>query len=182
MKVPSILFECRLIVDGSRSSAVFFLSLPSPLISVFTCSVYFYFYVCHFSPLCLNVTHLIYPVVSIEALGHVDKNWFHNLSLKTRISGCKGLKRTPRCVAPNDSALYDDDGLSGTPRGDDSTQIHDPKISTPIIGVPLFSPAHPQGAVCGVESGARWKRVNPGTNVTCQQTSSGCCGWSAALF
>ena len=99
----------------------------------------------------------------IEALGHVDKNWFHNLSLKARVSERKGLKRTPLCAAKHDSAVYDDDGLTATPRGDDSTRVHDPTIIAPVgVALPLFSPAQPQGAVCGVESGGRWKRVNSG--------------------
>ena len=113
-------------------------------------------------------------VVFFEALGHVDKNWFHNLSLKARVSERNGLKRTPLCAAQNDSVVYDDDGLTATQRGDDSTRIHDPTIITPVgVALPLFSPAQPQGAVCGVQSGDYWKRVNSGKNLMCQQTSPG---------
>ena len=101
----------------------------------------------------------IFPMIFIEALGNVNKNWFHELSLKAS----SGLNPTPHSAAQDDSAVYPSDGLTVTPRGDDSTQPHNPMMSTPLgVAPPLFSPAVPQGAACDMDSGSRWKRVNSG--------------------
>ena len=100
----------------------------------------------------------------------MNKNWFHDLSLKACVVEHKGLNGTPHLAAQDVSVVYPNDGLTAKLQEDDSTQLHNPRMSTPVgVAPPLFSPAGPHGAICVVESGSRWKRVNSGKRVMLHQ-------------